>query len=83
MPGHFTGFAAREGEHLITTHRGWRDLIASLDFVLRVALISQAVQVVPGFFHAHFDILRRVALGTRSRQDYGCALGAHSLSISV
>ena len=50
----FESFPAREGGnlmnfvfpgtgHLITTHRGWGNLIASLDFMLRVALIPRDV----------------------------------------
>ena len=54
-PGHLTSFPAREGEnlmnlvfpaagYLITTHRGGGgNLIASLDFMLRIALIPRGV----------------------------------------
>ena len=34
-PGHLTPFPAREGGNLITTHRGWGILIASLDVMFR------------------------------------------------
>ena len=37
-PGHLTPFPARQGGNLITTHRGWGNLITSLDIMLRVAL---------------------------------------------
>ena len=44
-PGHTPGiwrlFPAREGGHLITTHRGLGNLIASLDVMLRVSLIPR------------------------------------------
>ena len=53
-PGHLTSFPARErgnlinlvfpgGGHLITTHWGWGNLIASLNFMSRVALIPWGV----------------------------------------
>ena len=49
-PGYWTPFPAREGGHLITTHRGWiiwsprvRNLIASPIFKLPVVLIPRGL----------------------------------------
>ena len=38
-PSNLIPFPAREGGHLITTHRGWGIFITSLDVMLRVGLI--------------------------------------------
>ena len=46
-PGHLTPFPAREGGHLITTHRGLGNLIANIDVMLRVTLIPRGL-ITPG-----------------------------------
>ena len=43
-PSNLIPFPAREGGHLITTHRGWGIFITSLDVMLRVGLIPYGFQ---------------------------------------
>ena len=43
-PGHLMPLPAREGGHLITTHRGGEFDRSTLDFMLRVTLIHAQLQ---------------------------------------